>query len=110
MLHFKKKKIDLISLDKYIQKQIKDKIITYETFSILVYRLDWLVFYVIINLTGFPIIVEINRNDGNHFLNASFTGDVFLVCSVDDKSSSKILFFRIYLAFLSEYIYIYNIT
>ena len=36
--------------------------------------------------------MAIKRNDGNHFLNASFAGDAFRVCSVEDKSSSRISF------------------
>jgi hypothetical protein len=40
------------------------------------------------------MMVEINRNDGTHLLNASLAGDAFLVCSVNDKSSSRIRLFR----------------
>ena len=42
------------------------------------------------------MILEISRNDGNHFLNASFAGDAFRVCSVDDRSSSRIQFSKLF--------------
>ena len=46
--------------------------------------------------------MDINRNDGNHFLNASFAGEAFRVCSVEDKSSSRMRLLFIYFPFYGD--------